>query len=99
VRVTRVAAPCYHRSMPGTLHIEEVDLEAVAAHLQAVFSGSPIEGSVVGRTQMRGALSDHLGCSELDAERLIDTMIGRGFLALQRMPDGRSLWRIRATSR
>jgi hypothetical protein len=62
------------------MDVEQVDLAVVAAFLQRRLGPRPIEGFVPGRTLMRDAVVTELSCSVLEAEALIDTMIGRGFL-------------------
>ena len=42
--------------------------------------GAAPEGFVRGRTVLRDTVVASLGCSELEAEEVVDTMIGRGFL-------------------
>lgn len=80
--------------MTGRLDIEDIDLEQAALFLKRAFVGQAIEGAVVGRTQLRDALVAHLECSELDGELVVDTMVGRGFLKLEHVSDGRELWRV-----
>jgi hypothetical protein len=58
--------------------------------------GSFVEGDIVGRTRLRDEVIRHLGCSELEAEQLVDTMAGRGFLERQVLSDGRTGWSTRA---
>ena len=80
-----------------TLNVETVDLsELVSAVGQRV--DSPLEGGVVGRTQIRDLVAAHLGCSLLEAEQLVDTMVGRGFARLEREPDGREFWLLGAVT-
>lgn len=74
---------------------ETVDLAAVRAVLEER-CGPFVEGEVVGRTRLRDEVVRHLACSALDAERVVDTMAGRGFLRKVTTPDGRPGW---ATSR
>ncbi|HEX4337264.1 MAG TPA: hypothetical protein VH062_15215 [Polyangiaceae bacterium] len=58
---------------------ELVDLAQVTERLQTL-CGTVVEGAIVGRTRLRDAAVDELGCSELEGEALIDTMIARGFV-------------------
>jgi hypothetical protein len=68
---------------------ERIDLAVVARHLKAAFEQIPIEGYVVGRTRLRDAVAAHLRCSQLEAEQVVDTMIGRGFIRFEgELPDG-----------
>jgi hypothetical protein len=41
---------------------------------------------------MRDEVTRHLGCSQIDAERIIDTMVARGFFAQQLALDGSQSW-------
>ena len=77
----------------GTLDVEQVDLAVLLAAIRTRVE-SPLAGSVVGRTHMRDVVADHLGCSALEAERLVDTMVSRGFVHLERDVDGRETWRL-----
>lgn len=61
------------------MNVEEIDLAVVTEELRRRLP-DPLEGFVRGRTIARDAVATQLGCSELEAERLVDTMIGRGFL-------------------
>jgi len=78
--------------------ITEVDLERTAQRLADIFGG-PLEGAVMGRTRLRDAVVEHLRCSELEGERVVDTMVGRGFLTLEHRPDGSECWLITAGNR
>lgn len=75
---------------------EMIDLAALARKLADVLRESSLEGAIVGRTLLRDAVAAQLRCSQLDAERLVDTMVGRGFLRFDRDASGASpgIWRI-----
>jgi hypothetical protein len=60
--------------------VEDVDLSELRAYLARTFEGSPPEGYMLGRTAMRDAVAAHLGCSLLEAEQLVDTLMARGFV-------------------
>ncbi len=80
------------------MEIEQVDLALLADQLGAAIAGRPAEGFVRGRTVLRDAAVALLACSELEAEKLIDTMIGHGFLSYSGDPAearDRGFWRIR----
>ena len=62
------------------MNIEELDLATVAAMLQRELGGQGPEGFVRGRTVLRDLVMRAQACSALEAEELVDTMIGRGFL-------------------
>lgn len=70
---------------------ESVDLAALQSALERR-CGTFVEGDVVGRTRLRNEVVDQLGCSVLDAERIVDTMIGRGFWRRQLTSDGQIGW-------
>jgi hypothetical protein len=74
--------------------IEDLDIDALLTHLAEVFRGAPIEGSVVGRTALRDAVTAHLDCSQLESEQLVDTLIACGRLRLVSTPDRGELWAI-----
>jgi hypothetical protein len=52
-----------------------------------------VKGAVVGRTRLRDAVAHELQCSQLQAEQLVDTMIGRGLLVADVTNDGMPVWR------
>lgn len=62
---------------------ESIDLAVLARHLRTAL-GSSVPGAVVGRTALRDEVVRRLDCSQLEAELLIDTMVGRAFLVLER---------------
>jgi len=70
---------------------ESVDLAALRSALEQK-CGAFVEGEVVGRTRLRDEVIQELRCSVLDAERIVDTMVGRGFLRRQTAGDGRTGW-------
>lgn len=75
-----------------SFHPEEIDLAALADHLTTAVAPTP-EGTVVGRTVWRDAIAQHLSCSHVDAEALVETMIGRGFLVTLEV-EGRVVWTV-----
>jgi hypothetical protein len=82
-----------------SLPVEEIDLAALAAALERAFTGKGAPtGYVEGRTAIRDAVTEHLGCSELEAELLVDTMVSEGFLRFEGDPAGlptvHDAWRI-----
>jgi myo-inositol catabolism protein IolC len=79
----------------SSIDLENIDLAEVSAHLRAA-CGPVVEGAVVGRTVLRDAVVAHLGCSELEGEEMVDTMIGRGFLVWREEPGGPAAWDIHA---
>jgi hypothetical protein len=72
-------------------------LAALSSDLRGDFSGQRVAGYVRGRTSLRDAVLQRLGCSELEAEQLVDTMVARGFIAFDGEPgssSGGGAWRI-----
>jgi hypothetical protein len=81
--------------MAESLVPEAIDLASVVGLLRDAL-GPLIEGELIGRTQMRDALVERLGCSQLEAEQLVDTLILRGMLVECEVA-GRKAWRIAAS--
>jgi hypothetical protein len=79
----------------GTLDVEGVDLAALVSVIRAQFD-SAIPGGVLGRTLMRDIVAEHLDCSALEAEQLVDTMVARALVRLERDIEGRETWRLQA---
>ena len=79
--------------MARVLDLESLDLAVLAAVLSSACR-PPIEGAVVGRTRLRDEVARHLGCSQLEAELVVDTMIGRGFIRRREHPGQPIEWLI-----
>lgn len=75
----------------STLDPERVDLAALVAHLRHELPEAP-RGAISGRTVMRDVVAKHLGCSALEAEKLVDTLVARGFARLERAADDSEHW-------
>ena len=67
--------------------IDDVDLASVAQRLKRVFSNAPPQGYVLGRSAFRDAVVEQLGCSELEAENLVDTLVNLGYLRFKGSPE------------
>ena len=67
---------------------EAIDLEELTRDLRE-HCGHCIEDVVVGRTVLRDQVASSLQCSMLEAEQLVDTLIGRGFIRQGELSDGR----------
>mgnify|MGYP001596682840 CR=1 FL=1 len=65
---------------------EEIDLNELRRRLAAKFGAAPPAGYVQGKGDLRAAVVDLLGCSELEAEQLVDTMEARGVIRYQGDP-------------
>jgi hypothetical protein len=60
---------------------ESIDLLTLSQRLRRSDASMPkLEGYLEGKTMLRDRLLSLLACSELEAERLIDTLEARGFL-------------------
>ena len=77
---------CTKKSRKMTLHPEDTDLAELARTLQRTFSDRPPTGYLPGRTAFRDALVANLECSQLEAEELVDTMVGHGYLRYRGEP-------------
>lgn len=73
---------------------EAIDLSWLAREISARLSGDPAVGYVVGKTRLRDAVVEKLGCSELEAEELVDTMALRGFLRFEQPPGTLGEWQV-----
>jgi hypothetical protein len=62
------------------LLMEHVDLAAVAEQLRSRFQCSPVTGHMGALAAFRDVVADRLGCSMTDAERIVETLVARGFL-------------------
>ena len=69
---------------------EHLDLEEVTQRLRAALGDASPSGYLRGKSFMRNALVHAEGCSELEAEELIDTLESRGFLKYIGDPSERS---------
>jgi hypothetical protein len=56
---------------------EEIDLERLRQQLVGRFRGAAPRGYVRGKGDLRAAVVAILGCSDLEAEQLVDTMEAR----------------------
>lgn len=65
-----------------------VDLHELATELADSVPSGLLVGRVVGRTVLRDAVAGRLGCSQLEAEQLVDTLIGRGYLRFEAGGEG-----------
>ncbi|SRR6266516_5082537 len=77
----------YLATRPMSFRTEETDLAELARGLEGAFSGRLPVGYLPGRTAFRDATTQLLGCSELEAEEIVDTMIALGFLHYEGAPD------------
>ena len=66
--------------------VEDVDLAELTASLRARFAGAAPAGYLDGRTVLRDAVAEQLGCSALEAEEIVDTLVARGLVRDQGDP-------------
>jgi competence protein ComEC len=79
------------RTQPCGVRIEDVDLMEVAERLRRhIPEGEPPVGYLRGRSYFRDVLVHELGCSELEAENLVDTLEMNGYLKFAGDPSVRS---------
>jgi competence protein ComEC len=79
------------RIQPCSVRIEDVDLLDVAERLRRhIPEGEPPVGYLRGRSYFRDVLTHELGCSELEAEELVDTLEMNGYLKFTGDPSVRS---------
>lgn len=60
---------------------EDIDLADLAESLERELGGRAPVGYVEGKTALRDLVVQLLRCSELEAEKVVDTMDARGFLS------------------
>src|SRR6266542_3720151 len=73
------------------VRIEDVDLMEIAERLRRhIPEGEPPGGYLRGRSYFRDVLAHELGCSELEAEELVDTLEMNGYLKFEGDPSVRS---------
>jgi hypothetical protein len=75
------------------LEVEQIDLVELLDVL--LLHQAELGGDLAGRSKMRDVVAAHLGCSLLEAEELVDTLIARGFAGLVHDDEGREGWRLR----
>ncbi len=73
------------------LDVNDIDLEILTNGLRETF-GPRVEGAVIGRTRLRDAVGYRLGCSQLEAETIVDTMVARRFVVARRDLAGGVEW-------
>jgi len=66
--------------------LEDVDLAELTSAVRRRFAGAGPLGYLAGRTALRDAVSLELGCSDLEAETIVDTLVGRGFVRYEGDP-------------
>jgi len=73
------------------MSIEDVDLAELADRIRRhIPPNEPPVGYLRGRSYFRDVITHELGCSELEAEELVDTMEMNGYLRFEGDPSARS---------
>ncbi len=73
------------------MNLEELDLSDLAARLRRhIPPTEPPVGYLRGRSYFRDVIVHEIGCSELEAEELVDSLEMNGFLRFEGDPSERS---------
>jgi hypothetical protein len=73
------------------MRLEDVDLAELAQRiLRHIPANEPPVGYLRGRSYFRDVITHELGCSDLEAEELVDTLEMNGFLRFEGDPSERS---------
>lgn len=72
------------------MQLEDVDLETLAGSLRDRTPLGEPRGYLRGKSALRDLVVSILGCSELEAEDLVETMESRGYLRFEGNPAERS---------
>lgn len=84
------------------MDLSNLDLAALAQELERALPAHRREGFVVGKTAMRDEVVRVHGCSQAEAERLIDTLAARGLVTFSgdpSEPGGHGFWQAAPRSR
>lgn len=74
------------------MNIESVDLKQLAEMIRRhVPPNDPPVGWLRGRSYFRDVVAHELGCSDLEAEQLVDTLEVNGYLRFEGNPSERSV--------
>jgi hypothetical protein len=73
------------------MRLEDVDLAELAERIRRhIPANEPPVGYLRGRSYFRDVITHELGCSDLEAEELVDTLEMNGFLRFEGDPSERS---------
>lgn len=74
------------------MNLESVDLKQLAEMIRRhVPPNDPPVGWLRGRSYFRDVVAHELGCSDLEAEQLVDTLEANGYLRFEGNPSERSV--------
>lgn len=87
------------RSQAMTFAVEDVDLAELAAGLRRRYGRHLFASYLRGKTVLRDAIEEQLGCSEYEAEELVETLEMMGYVKFPHLPDDthpltRDVWMI-----
>ena len=68
-------------------NVEEIDLASLARALHRRFGAQLEENYLDGRTLLRDAVAEVVGCSELEAEELVDTLEAMRYVRFPKLAD------------
>jgi hypothetical protein len=69
------------------ISVEEIDLARLADALRRRFGRHLIASYIRGKTLMRDAVEQHLGCSAYEAEELVETLELQGYVRFPHFED------------
>lgn len=72
------------------MQLEEIDLAELSGRLRAELGDSEPIGYLRGKSVLRDIVQRLMGCSELEAEELVDTLELRGYLHFEADPTRRA---------
>lgn len=70
-----------------TLAVEDVDLERLTVALRRRYGRELYASYLRGKTVMRDAVEAELGCSDFEAEELVETLEMMGYVHFPQLPD------------
>jgi hypothetical protein len=82
-------------------HPGEVDLAVLSRMIAEQLTRRMPQGFLPGKTAMRDIVAAALGCSELEAERIVDTLVSRGLVQFVELEGGSGLdgkWQVVAAA-
>ena len=83
----RATVRLVHAFMTMQLSVEEIDLAQLADALRRRFGRHLLASYMRGKTLMRDAIEEHLGCSAVEAEELVETLELQGYLRFPHFED------------
>ncbi len=67
--------------------IDDVDLQSLARELRRGYGRHLFASYLRGKTLMRDAVEEHLGCSDYEAEELVETLEMMGYVRFPHLGD------------